>query len=208
MSTLNELKYAALINTTGATRPITLNELEIRWLRDTRGRAGTLNEMWIQEFAAKGFTTGSFNGRACGWLKSFGYIGTINERWYQFWLDGGSINPNLVVNGTFDTDTDWAKGLGWTIGGGKACCDGTQVSDSDLAQSVTVSIGVLYRFRYIVSNYSAGLIRPYIGGVALTGTAGNGPIWGDVTPIATGNVTLKADLNYIGCVDNISLREL
>lgn len=205
--TLNEVKYAALLNSTGASLPITLNELEVLWLRDTRGRTGTLNEMWYQEFAAAGFT-GAWNGAACGWLAAFGYLGTINERWYQFWTDGGTINPNLVVNGDFATDSDWAKGLGWSISGGKACCNGDQVSDSDLAQSVTLVVATTYRLRYTISDYVAGLIRPTIGGDVGIGTAGNGTVVEDFTAIATGSLILKADADYIACIDNVSLREV
>ena len=28
--------------------------------------------------------------------------------------------PELVVNGTFDSDSDWTKGTGWSIANGKA----------------------------------------------------------------------------------------
>ena len=31
-----------------------------------------------------------------------------------------SEQPNLVTNGTFDTDSGWIKGTGWSISGGKA----------------------------------------------------------------------------------------
>ena len=31
-----------------------------------------------------------------------------------------SEQPNLVVNGTFDTVSDWILGTGWSISGGKA----------------------------------------------------------------------------------------
>ena len=40
------------------------------------------------------------------------------------------------------------------------------------------------------------------------GTAGNGTIVEEFTAIATGSLILKADVNYIGCVDNVSLREV
>lgn len=206
MAHLNELKYAALLNSTGASLPVTINELEILWLK-SKGRSGTLNEMWLQQFAAAGFT-GPFNSAAAGWLAAFGYLGTLNERWYQFWLDGGTVNPNLVVNGDFATDSDWAKGLGWTISDGKACCSGVQASDSDLAQTILLEVGKTYRLRYTVSNYAAGLIRPTVGGDVGIGTAGNGPIFEDFTAIATGNLILKADVDYIGCIDNVSLREV
>jgi len=34
-----------------------------------------------------------------------------------------AAQPELVTNGTFDTDTDWTKGTGWTISGGVATHD-------------------------------------------------------------------------------------
>ena len=207
MQTLNEVKYAALLNSTGAVPPVTLNELEILWL-ESKGRTGTLNEMWYQQFAAAGFT-GAWSDAACGWLGAFGYLGTQNERWYQFWTDGGTVNPNLVENGDFATDTDWAKGLGWTISGGEACCSGVQASASDLAQSVLLGVGTTYRLRYTIRNYAAGLITPVIGGVTGTATAGNGTnIVQDFTAIQTGSMILKANVDFIGCVDNVSLREV
>ena len=206
MATLNEVKYAALLNSTGASLPVTLNELEIIWL-ESKGRSGTLNEMWLQQFAAAGFT-GAWNSAACAWLAAFGYLGTLNERWYQFWTDGGTVNPNLVVNGDFATDTDWAKGLGWTIADGKACCDGTQASDSDLFQSVTLEVGVTYRLRYTILSYTAGLILPVVGGTNGTNTAGTGTVVEEITTVATGSMILKANADYIGCIDNVSLRKI
>jgi hypothetical protein len=206
MPSLNETKYAALLNATGATPPITLNELEILWLK-SKGRTGTLNEMWYQQFAAAGFT-GAWNSAACGWLGAFGYVGTLNERWYQFWTDGGSVNPNLVVNGGFDTDTDWFLGLGWTIADGKACCDGQQASDSDLFQGVTLEAGATYRLRYTILSYTAGLIRPVVGGTDGTNTAGTGTVVEDITTVATGSMVLKANVDFIGCIDNVSLRKV
>jgi len=49
-------------------------------------------------------------------------------------LTGSVTGAELVTNGGFDTDSDWAKGSGWSITGGQAVCDGTQVSNSQLAQ--------------------------------------------------------------------------
>ena len=103
MPTLNETKYAALLNSTGATPPVTLNELEVIWL-ESKGRSGNLNEMWWQQFEAAGFT-GAWPAAATAWLGAFGYLGNINERWYQFWTDGGNVNP--VVGGppyTYNVD--------------------------------------------------------------------------------------------------------
>jgi len=50
-------------------------------------------------------------------------------------LVGSVEGAELVTNGRFDTDSDWTKGTGWTISGGQASLDGTQVSFSGLAQN-------------------------------------------------------------------------
>jgi hypothetical protein len=33
-----------------------------------------------------------------------------------------TYGSELVTNGTFDTDSDWVKGTGWSIANGKATC--------------------------------------------------------------------------------------
>jgi hypothetical protein len=74
-------------------------------------------------------------------------------------------STDLITNGGFDTDTDWTKGTGWTISGGKADCDGTQVTDTDLYTSGGASIvdDAVYRVRYTISDYTAGSVKCYVG---------------------------------------------
>jgi len=40
------------------------------------------------------------------------------------------LGPELVTNGTFDTDTGWTKGTGWSISGGQASIDGSNTTNS------------------------------------------------------------------------------
>ena len=47
---------------------------------------------------------------------------------------------NLVTNGTFDTDTDWTKGTGWTISGGVASF--SNPTGTELYQSLSLPAGV------------------------------------------------------------------
>ena len=51
----------------------------------------------------------------------------------------GTAGSELVTNGDFATDSDWTKGTGWSITGGQAVCDGTQVSNSFLIQTNVAS---------------------------------------------------------------------
>ncbi len=77
-------------------------------------------------------------------------------------LLGEGLGPNLVVNGTFDADATWAKGTGWTIPTPVAHCDGTQVAVTNLTQNIAaVVVGNPYLIEFIVSNFSAGLIRTF-----------------------------------------------
>ena len=69
---------------------------EVDWLLQ-RGHTGTLNEMWMQEFAAGDDV--SFNDAAMGWLGGQGYTGTLDERWHQFW-GGGEPEPAQFTIGS------------------------------------------------------------------------------------------------------------
>jgi hypothetical protein len=66
----------------------------------------------------------------------------------QFYFDG------LVTNGTFDADTDWTKGTGWTISAGVASY--TSGTSSNLTQTVDVIKGRSYYFSFNLSNTQAG----------------------------------------------------
>ena len=67
---------------------------------------------------------------------------------------GDGSASNEVTNGTFDTDTDWTKGTGWSIASGKATkATGTQ---SSLVQALTLSGGETCRITFTVSDRTAG----------------------------------------------------
>lgn len=64
-------------------------------------------------------------------------------------VDG--YGPELVTNGTFDTDSDWTKGTGWSIANGVARSDGSQTGISDLEQAITLSEDIVYEVRLSVT---------------------------------------------------------
>ncbi len=75
-------------------------------------------------------------------------------------LTGSVTGAELVANGGFDTDSDWAKGDGWSITGGQAVCDGSQASRAILKQDniwLPVADGEYYIMEFTVvacSDYS------------------------------------------------------
>ena len=74
---------------------------------------------------------------------------------------------NVVTNGTFDADSDWSKGTGWTISGGKASFDASAASTfSYLTQASILSSPLDYELTFTLSDlggsfsYSnAGIVR-------------------------------------------------
>lgn len=113
----------------------------------------------------------------------------------------------LITNGTFDTDTDWTKGTGWSISGGQATHTGTA---GYLSQNI-LTPGKIYKITFdIVSapNPATDFIQPYYN---------NSPAIGLFSSVGTHSVTATALSGGLGCalrgsgnvvVDNISVREV
>jgi hypothetical protein len=144
----------------------------------------------FQYFRAQGYT-GSINDMHYAALGDLGYTGTITDRTYGYLMatygsyheairdlrDGSSVvsllGPELVTNGTFDTDTAWTKGAGWTISGGSASVSGAS-SASDLGQIISVTDGLLYAVTFDVTSISANgrllILSPFISGPSIEST--------------------------------------
>lgn len=80
---------------------------------------------------------------------------------------------NIAVNGTFETDTDWTKGTGWTINTGprQAECDGTQVAATRLSQTSTMVAGRNYLITFDYTRTAGGV------GVTVLDSNDVGTIW-------------------------------
>jgi hypothetical protein len=124
----------------------------------------------------------------------------------QFSIASALVTLSLVTNGVFDTDTDWTKGDGWSIGTGVASCDGSQAADSDLEQDIAAE-AIDYVVAFTVSNYSAGAVTPRIGGAAGTSRSSDATFTETITATGTGNLQLRADASFIGDVDDVSAEE-
>lgn len=130
----------------------------------------------------------------------------VQAAWGAVALETGG--PDLVINGDFATDSDWATGLGWSIANGEACCDGAQLGNSDLAQSTTLEVGQVYMLNLVVKNYVAGTLTPTIGGDTGLPISADGTFSQQFTTVSTGSLVLKADVDFVGCVDSVSLRKV
>ena len=122
---------------------------------------------------------------------------------------GEELNVSILVNGDFDTDSDWSKGTGWTISDGKARCDGTQTGNTNLQTSVApLTSGTLYKVTFDLTR-SAGNFRFLIGSSGSSDyytTDGTHSFY----KVEDGNdhVYAQGDSNFVGTLDNVKVQTI
>jgi len=117
----------------------------------------------------------------------------------------------LVTNGTFDTDTGWTKGPGWTIDTADSNNAIATSTASNLECSLITLAGKSYRVIYKVDNLSGELRCRFAGTANVSGLirTTNGTFTEDI--VATSNNTLFRiiPVTSLTCtIDNISVQEL
>ena len=143
-------------------------------------------------------------------LKEFGGNPAIMHNMFTNDIENGSPYANLVQNGTFDTDTNWTKGTGWTIANGKA--NATSAS-SDLFQiGVPFSLNKTYKLTYTISNYSQGNTRSILGGYIFGSTRNTNGTFTDILTPTNGSsnsyVYIEGQNSFTGSIDNVTVEEV
>lgn len=113
---------------------------------------------------------------------------------------------NFAVNGTFDADTNWTKGAGWTIGSGVATK--TAGSSSALQQSATLTAGAVYEITVTVTRSAGSLVPRLYGGTDQSGTAitSSGTFTRRITAVSGNNAFgFSADSTFAGTVDDVQI---
>ena len=114
-----------------------------------------------------------------------------------------------VTNFTFkEVGQHWTAASNWTIDGDKATADGS--STGNLVQTLAnVVVGKTYKIQYNVSNYSAGVLRFYYGGVFTAFKSANGSYSETIIATSTdATLTTSISSTFAGSVDNIVVQEL
>lgn len=120
------------------------------------------------------------------------------------------VNPRtaeLVTNGTFDTDTMWTKGTGWTISNGAARFT-TTGAYSNVTQNILYT-GDTYRITLDVT-ISAGTLYVKAGSTStqfLT-ISSSGSYTIDSTCAGSTELTIQANPTFSGTVDNVTAKNL
>ena len=120
-----------------------------------------------------------------------------------------SLGSELIVNGDFSNGSaNWALGTGWSISGGIATLDGTQISSSGLGSStMPVTSGKTYKVVVNVISTSSGFRLYDNNGVVAYGlNVGENVFYRTVTS-STFQVTPLGLSGSTGSIDNVSVKE-
>ena len=121
------------------------------------------------------------------------------------------IGPELVTNGDFATDSDWNKGSGWSISGGKANANTVGSFVNLRTNSSVVEPSKIYDVSFDVSNYTQGSVRlSFIQSVATSQVSANGTYTARLVASSAGSsqVYIQGINSFIGSIDNVSVKEV
>ena len=120
------------------------------------------------------------------------------------------IGSELVTNGDFATDSNWSKGGGWSISGGKA--EALNVNGSYLVQNISFTNAKTYKIQFSVSDYLSGEVRiRFSGGGGFISTdyvSGNNTHTLYLQSIGNTVFRLQGQNNFTGSIDNVSVKEV
>ena len=112
-----------------------------------------------------------------------------------------ALGSELITNGDFATDSDWTKGVGWSISGGSA--NGLSTSDV-LQQSISSVIGKVYEITGDAV-VNSGSLQVFLGGFA-GNIISTGSFKIQFSPNNT-NPLIFTGISFTGSIDNVSVKE-
>ena len=124
------------------------------------------------------------------------------------WPTPEVIGPELVTNGSFDTDSDWTLDAGATISGGTL--NNTTDTAVFATQTGVGASGTLYQVSYDVTARTSGSVSVGIGSVSGAARSTVGSYVDYIKTVSSDGVfvTSRFGSTFVGSVDNISVREI
>ena len=122
-----------------------------------------------------------------------------------------TLGSELVTNGTFDTDSNWAKGTGWSIANGTASYDGSGTGYQYILQSITTTSGSIYKINFdVLSSTGSNLNIVDFGSVRVNQshlTEGNYTFYAQADSLSE-NIIIYANGTDTFSIDNVSVKEI
>jgi hypothetical protein len=115
------------------------------------------------------------------------------------------LGSELITNGDFATDSDWTKGVGWTISGGTANSDNSGSGTRNLRQDNILEVGKTYEIKFDL-NITSGTLYLIFGGTL--GLSQSQSYTLTRTSTSTDLVFRNSNGNFIGSIDNVSVKEV
>jgi len=115
----------------------------------------------------------------------------------------------LISNGSFDTDTIWSKGTGWSITGGAATSVGANQFQALTQTTATIS-GKTYEVSFVVSCTSGSLLFRLGSGANKADISASGS-YRYVVQADGGSIAFLSNatgFEFVGTIDNVSVREI
>ena len=134
---------------------------------------------------------------------------TTNLKMWLGFKTSETLGREEVVNGDFALDSDWAESTGWDVAGnGFATCDGSQTSNSNLAQ-VVYTPGKVYKTIITVDSVDAGSISIFTGTANSQLTITEADTYTIITEASTSDrIYIQANALFEGSISNVSVKEL
>ena len=126
--------------------------------------------------------------------------------YYKAALEYETAEDNLVLNGVFDSATNWFVSGSWSVANNKASSDGS-ASASISQSSVTGTVGDVYLITYTVLSVTQGGYQAYIGGDTGTLRTAAGTYAEIFTATGTDRLRIYPTNDAIGEITNVSVQK-
>jgi hypothetical protein len=138
----------------------------------------------------------------------------------QYLKAGSNANGNISIkavsnfSGSIDNVSvkevgqDWSFGTGWSMGDGKAICDGTQSTTSGLIQNNVFENNKKYKLTFDLTSNGQELKIWVNGSQYINSFYSSNTYTLYINTNTSGNVYFEATVNFIGSIDNISVKEV
>lgn len=117
------------------------------------------------------------------------------------------LGGELVINGSFDTDTAWNKNTGVSISSGIVNIS-TTASGHAISQATAVPANKIYKVTYTINSYSSGGLRCNVGGTVGIIRNSDGTFTEYVRAFGYSTLQLVTTSGFVGSVDNFSVKEV
>jgi len=118
------------------------------------------------------------------------------------------LGSEQITNGSFDTDSNWTKEVGWNISNGSLNASATTNQAYQLNTGIVTN--KTYKVTYTISNYVSGSVRIELGSFNVSVGAersANGTYTEYIVALGNDAILFDGIISFTGSIDNVSVKE-